>query len=59
MKRLVLAVCIEPLPDNLYEALMEQLAADPDIFRIPGEETCPASFRERWIRTLREQTTAG
>ncbi|MFI2437147.1 hypothetical protein [Streptomyces sp. NPDC018693] len=54
-----LAVCLEPPFDNLYEALVEQLAAAPDIFRIPGEETGPAGFMERWIRMLREQTTAG
>ncbi|MGW1878726.1 hypothetical protein [Streptomyces sp. NPDC001975] len=40
--------------DELYEALMRQLAADPYVFRIPGE----AGFMETWVRTLREQTAA-
>ncbi|MEW2400348.1 hypothetical protein [Streptomyces sp. NPDC046862] len=54
-----LAVCLEPPFDNLYEALMEQLAADPYIFRVPGDDTGAAGFGETWIRTLREQTAAG
>ncbi|MFI1415703.1 hypothetical protein ACH4Y0_38165 [Streptomyces sp. NPDC020707] len=54
-----LTVCLEPPFDNLYEALMEQLAADPGIFRIPGDDTGAVGFGERWIRTLREQTAAG
>ncbi|WP_405763933.1 hypothetical protein OHU34_43535 [Streptomyces sp. NBC_00080] len=54
-----LAVCMEPPFDNLYEALMEQLAADPYVFRIPGDDTGAAGFGETWMRTLREQTAAG
>lgn len=41
-----LAVCLHPLLDNLYEALMEQLAADPGVFRVPGDERGPAGFME-------------
>ncbi|WTO32883.1 hypothetical protein OG399_45625 [Streptomyces achromogenes] len=52
-----LAVCLEPLFDGLYEALMEQLAADPALFQIPGDETGAAGFMETWTRVLREQTT--
>ncbi|MGW2802414.1 hypothetical protein [Streptomyces sp. NPDC001269] len=49
-----LTVCLEPLMDVLYEALMEQLALDPDVVRIQGDENGAASFMETWIRTLRE-----
>ncbi|WP_143651080.1 hypothetical protein [Streptomyces phaeoluteigriseus] len=49
-----LAVCMEPPFGNLYEALMEQLAADPDIFRIPGDETGAVGFGERWMRAMAE-----
>ncbi|MFC8093413.1 hypothetical protein [Streptomyces sp. NPDC057301] len=52
-----LAVCLEPLFDGLYETLMEQLAADPALFRIPGDKGGAAGFMEAWTRTLREQTT--
>ncbi|MFD8901302.1 hypothetical protein [Streptomyces ardesiacus] len=51
-----LAVCLEPLFDGLYETLMEQLAADPDLFQLPGDETGAAGFMETWTRILREQT---
>ncbi|MFF7105208.1 hypothetical protein ACFY9X_34015 [Streptomyces nigra] len=51
-----LAVCLEPLFDGLYETLMEQLAAAPALFRIPGDESGAADFMETWIRTLRQQT---
>lgn len=54
-----LAVCLQPLPDNLYEALTTQVEASPDLFRIPGNETGPTGFMERWIRTLRERAQAG
>jgi hypothetical protein len=50
--------CLEPFLDRLYEALMEQLAADPGIFRIPGDDSGPVGFGETWIRTLREKTKA-
>ncbi len=53
-----LAVCLEPPFDKLYEVLMEQLATNPDIFSIPGDDTGPVGFGETWIRTLREQTKA-
>ncbi|WP_326756868.1 hypothetical protein OH738_40170 [Streptomyces hirsutus] len=49
-----LAVCLEPLFDNLYEALMEQLAKNPDIFSIPGDETGPVGFGETWMRAVRQ-----
>ncbi|MEU5756234.1 hypothetical protein [Streptomyces sp. NPDC047829] len=52
-----LVICLEPLFDGLYETLMEQLAADPALFEIPGDEAGgAASFMEMWTRTLREQT---
>ncbi|WP_143671069.1 hypothetical protein [Streptomyces sp. Ru87] len=52
-----LVICLEPLFDGLYETLMEQLAADPALFEIPGDEAGgAASFMETWTRTLREQT---
>jgi hypothetical protein len=54
-----LAVCLEPLFDGLYETLMEQLAADPALFRLPGDESGAAGFMERWIGTLRGQAQAG
>jgi hypothetical protein len=54
-----LAVCLQPLLDNLYEALMAQVAAGPDLFRLPGDETGAAGFMEKWIRTLRERSPAG
>lgn len=41
-----LAVCLEPLFDGLYEALMGSSPEDPDIFRIPGNETGTAGFME-------------
>lgn len=52
-----LAVCLEPLFDGLYEMLMEQLAADPGLFQIPGDESGAVGFMETWTRVLREQTT--
>jgi hypothetical protein len=39
----------------LYEMLVEQLAADPNVFRIPGDERGAAGFMETWTGTLREQ----
>ncbi|MFI9772989.1 hypothetical protein ACIHJG_40165 [Streptomyces sp. NPDC052415] len=52
-----LSVCLEPLFDNLYEALMEQLATDPALSQIPGDESGAADFMKTWTRVLREQTT--
>lgn len=49
-----LGACLEPFFDNLYETLMEQLAQDPAIFHIPGDETGAVGFGETWILTLRE-----
>ncbi|MFF3768570.1 hypothetical protein ACFYYR_31460 [Streptomyces sp. NPDC001922] len=51
-----LAIGLEPLFDGLYETLMEQLAAEPGLFQVPGDETGAAGFMETWIRTLHEQT---
>ncbi|MEU9712637.1 hypothetical protein AB0E21_29120 [Streptomyces sp. NPDC047967] len=51
-----LAACLEPYLDELYTALMEQLAADPAIFHLPGDDTGAAGFMDTWLRTLREQT---
>ncbi|MFI0813554.1 hypothetical protein [Streptomyces echinatus] len=48
------AVCLGPPFDGLYELLMEQLTADPDIFRLPGDDTGLAGFMETWTRTLYE-----
>ncbi|MFI5924036.1 hypothetical protein ACIA8M_36640 [Streptomyces anulatus] len=53
-----LTVCLDPLFDQLYEALTHQLAQDPYIFRIPGDETGAAGFMETWMSTLREQAAA-
>ncbi|MEV7383269.1 hypothetical protein [Streptomyces lydicus] len=49
-----LAICMEPPLDNLYEALLEQLGEDPDIFSVPGDDTGPAGFGEMWMRAVRE-----
>jgi hypothetical protein len=54
-----LAVCLEPFFDGLYEVLMEQLAQDPYVFRIPGDETGPAGFGESWMRAVRKLTNTG
>ncbi|WP_063915294.1 MULTISPECIES: hypothetical protein [unclassified Streptomyces] len=54
-----LAVCLEPPFDNLYEALMEQLAEDSDIFSIPGDETGAVGFGEKWVRAMAELKEAG
>ncbi|WP_405417545.1 hypothetical protein [Streptomyces microflavus] len=51
-----LAACLEPYLDELYRALMEQLAANPAIFHLPGDDTGAAGFMDTWLRTLREQT---
>ncbi|MFF0794722.1 hypothetical protein [Streptomyces spiralis] len=53
-----LAVCLEPLFDNLYEALLEQLVEDPHVFSIPGDETGAVGFGETWMRTVRELANA-
>ncbi|MFD5519588.1 hypothetical protein [Streptomyces sp. NPDC127066] len=54
-----LTACLDTPLDGLYETLMEQLADNPDIFSIPGDDTSPAGFGEKWIRTMAEQTQAG
>ncbi|MEU3795857.1 hypothetical protein AB0F07_39775 [Streptomyces fructofermentans] len=54
-----LAVCMEPLFGSLYEALMEQLAEDPDIFRVPGDETGAVGFGEQWMRAMAELKEVG
>ncbi|MFE9859223.1 hypothetical protein [Streptomyces sp. NPDC005780] len=54
-----LAVCMEPLFGSLYESLMEQFLEDPDIFRMPGDDTGAVGFSKEWLRTLREQAEAG
>ncbi len=38
--------CLEPFLDGLYEMLVEQLAADPNVFRIPGDERGAAGWPE-------------
>ncbi|MEV6192904.1 hypothetical protein AB0M19_10935 [Streptomyces sp. NPDC051920] len=42
-----LAACLDPFLDGLYETLMEQLADNPDLFNLPGNDTGagPASAR--------------
>lgn len=35
---------------------MEQLAADPALLQLPGDESGAAGFMETWTRVLREQT---
>ncbi|MBY8864524.1 hypothetical protein [Streptomyces sennicomposti] len=54
-----LALCLEPFLGNLYEALMEQFAQDPDIFSLPGDATGPVGFGETWMRTVRELSSSG
>lgn len=49
-----LAIFLEPFFDNLYEALMDQLAQDPDIFSIPDDETGAVGFGKRWMRAVEE-----
>ncbi|QPK43354.1 hypothetical protein H4W23_01010 [Streptomyces gardneri] len=51
-----LTACLGGILDELYEALMEQLAADLCLFRIPGDEHGAAGFIDTWTRTLQEQT---
>ncbi|MEU1868474.1 hypothetical protein [Streptomyces gardneri] len=51
-----LTACLGGMLDELYEALMEQLAADPYLFRIPGDEHGAAGFMDTWTRTLQQQT---
>ncbi|MGA5291612.1 hypothetical protein [Streptomyces pseudogriseolus] len=53
-----LEVFLEPFFDNLYEALMEQFARDPDIFSIPGDETGAVGFGKRWMRAMEELAAA-
>ncbi|WP_281258634.1 hypothetical protein [Streptomyces phaeoluteigriseus] len=38
---------------------MEQLAEDPDVFRIPGDETGAVGFGEQWMRAMAELKEAG
>ncbi|SEE37272.1 hypothetical protein SAMN05428938_8042 [Streptomyces sp. KS_5] len=53
------AACIDsPAVDALYEALMEQYAADPNIFGLPGNTDGFLGFIEVWFRTLEEHTPA-
>ncbi|MFF7127265.1 hypothetical protein [Streptomyces sp. NPDC008240] len=51
-----LAVFLEPFFDGLHQILMDQLAQDPDIFNIPGDETGALGFGKRWIRAMAELT---
>ncbi|MEU3480816.1 hypothetical protein ACI2LO_32175 [Streptomyces sp. NPDC033754] len=51
-----LAVCLEPFFNDVYEALMEQLAENPGVFSIPGDESEAVGFGEAWMRALDEQT---
>ncbi|MGW6523999.1 hypothetical protein [Streptomyces sp. NPDC054962] len=38
---------------------MEQLAEDPDIFCIPGDEAGVVGFSESWMCAVRALTSAG
>ncbi|MFB7611252.1 hypothetical protein [Streptomyces gardneri] len=51
-----LTACLGGMLDELYEPLMEQLAADPYLFRIPGDEHGAAGFMDTWTHTLQQQT---
>ncbi|MFB6677408.1 hypothetical protein ACFCWG_34370 [Streptomyces sp. NPDC056390] len=53
-----LVACLGPILDELYEALVQQLSADLNVFHLPGDETGAIGFMETWIHTLREQTRA-
>lgn len=35
---------------------MEQLAKDPDIFHLPGDDTGAVGFGQRWMRSVKELT---
>ncbi|MFF8931473.1 hypothetical protein ACF1AO_29875 [Streptomyces longwoodensis] len=48
-----LTLCLEPFYENLYETLMEQLAEDPAIFRLPGDERGVVGFGEAWLGAVR------
>jgi hypothetical protein len=53
-------ISLNPSPRHFAEGLatlLEQLAADPGLFQIPGDESGAANFMETWISVLREQTT--
>ncbi|MFH0246236.1 hypothetical protein ACGRHY_28315 [Streptomyces sp. HK10] len=52
-------VCLEPFYDNLYETLMEQLAEDLAIFRVPGDEPGVVGFGEAWLGAVRELPARG
>lgn len=54
-----LTACLQPHLDELYEALMQQAAADPNIFHLPGDDTGATGFMQTWLRALHEQTAAG
>ncbi|MFB6828440.1 hypothetical protein [Streptomyces hydrogenans] len=53
-----LVACLDPAWDELYEALMEQLATDPNLFRLPGDDIGAGGFVSAWTRTLDEQIRA-
>ncbi|MFI1376107.1 hypothetical protein ACH4UY_29375 [Streptomyces longwoodensis] len=54
-----LRLCLEPFYDNLYETLTEQLAQDPAIFRLPGDERGVAGFGEAWLGAVRALSAPG
>ncbi|MGW4055937.1 hypothetical protein ACWENA_34455 [Streptomyces sp. NPDC004779] len=53
-----LVACLDPAWDELYEALMEQLATDPNLFRLPDDDIGAGGFVSAWTRTLDEQIRA-
>ncbi|MFJ5829588.1 hypothetical protein [Streptomyces sp. NPDC093089] len=54
-----LVACLGGMLDELYEALMTQLATDSHVFRIPGDEHGAAGFMNTWTHTLHEQANGG
>ncbi|MFE5220739.1 MULTISPECIES: hypothetical protein [unclassified Streptomyces] len=53
-----LAVCLEAPFDGLYQILMDQLAQDPDLFSIPGDDTGAAGFGKKWMHAMKDLTNS-
>ncbi|MFJ8035985.1 hypothetical protein [Streptomyces sp. NPDC096032] len=53
-----LAVCLEAPFDGLYQILMDQLAENPDLFSIPGDDTGLVGFGEKWMHAMEDLTNS-
>ncbi len=51
-----LAACLEPSFDELHTPLREQLAANPALFHLSGDDTGTAGFTNTWLRALRKES---